>query len=284
MKFKNLLLPHPVLGQEDDINGICDVRNVEIKTDEKEYSILFEIDHDNGTIIDMVKFDKAIYCCEVKCSATYYRELFISKTTTFSFNISRGELKNRVEFEVFCATTAELKAYNNVASHPDYADFNFQLDKGDIIALFGEFNFNADIQYQKLKAASSFMQIIPNESNKEYTEYVLDDSKIQIKLPKAVYEKYKQDSIGKRKEFSEIIHASFVQNALIIALYNFEDQLARKVLWAESIRYRLLNEQDINNGSDIIDPVNIPTIVQKLLGNPNQRLVDRLEILTETFD
>lgn len=280
MRLNNLILPHPVLGQADDISGNCGfTAEPTIDINDDCYHVEFTVDHDNGTISDLVKVEKAIYCCEVTCSGTLYRETFFSKEAIFSFDISRAVLRNRVDFQVYCLALKEITNYNNPAAHADFDGFLFDLEKADLLAVFGNFWFNADIQYHKLRAASSFMQIIPNETDKEFTEYVLDDSKIQIKLPIALYDKYKY--IGKNKDFADIIHASLVQNALTIALFNFEEHLERGDVWAVSIQHRLLNEPELNNGSDKVDVNSVPELVQKLLGNPNMRLIDRLEKMSD---
>jgi hypothetical protein len=281
MKLNNLILPHPVLGQTDDISGNCGLKEdptINIKIDS--YQIEFEIIHDNGTITDLIKMDKAIYCCEVLCSGTLYRDAFYSKEPIFSFEIPRTSLRNKVEFQTYCLTLKDISNYNNPAAHSDFDGFVFDLEKADLLAIFGNFSFNADVEYHKLKAASSFMQIIPNEAEKDYTEYILDDSKIQIKLPKDLYEKYK--FFGKKKEFAALIHSSLVQNALTIALFNYKEHKERGDVWAVSIQHRLLNEPELNNGSDQVDLNKVPELVQKLLGNPNKRLIDRLEELSNT--
>lgn len=33
----------------------------------------------------------------------------------------------------------------------DYNGYNFEIEIGDVLAFFGEFNFNADINYEKLR-------------------------------------------------------------------------------------------------------------------------------------
>lgn len=279
MRLNNLILPHPVLGQADDILGTCQFKNdPQIDINGDFYHIEFEIEHDNGTIADLVKVEKAIYCCEVSCSGTLYREIFTSNEANFNFDIPRSSLRNKVDFQTYCITQKDIANYNNPAAHADFDGFLFDLEKADLLAVFGSFSFNADIQYHKLKAASSFMQIIPNETGKTLTEYVLDDSKIQIKLPHDLYEKYK--FFGKKKEFASIIHASLVQNALTIALFNFEEHVQRGNVWALSIQYRLENEPELNNGSCEFDSGKVPELVQKLLGNPNERLIERLDELS----
>jgi len=275
MRLNNLVIPHPVLGQADDISGNFGFKDEPSIITNDKYRITFEIEHDNGTISDLVKVDKAVYCCEVLCAGTLYRELFYSKDLNFSFEISRTSLRNRVDFQTYCLVMKDILNYNNPASHSDFDGFLFDLEKADILAIFGGFSFNADIQYHKLKAASSFMQIVPNEAGKTLTEYILDDSKIQIKLPEELYEKYK--FFGKKKDFSPIIHASLVQNALTVALFNFGEHIERGNIWALSIKHRLENELELNNGSFQVDPVKIPELVQKLLGNPNGRLIERLD-------
>jgi hypothetical protein len=279
MKLNNLLLPHPVLGQGDDITGISRLKNdPNINIEGDSYHIEFEIEHDNGAIADLVRVEKATYCCEVTCSATFYREIFTSNEVYFNFDIPRTSLRNKVDFQVYCLSMKDLPNYNNLVAHSDFDGFLFDLEKADLLAIFGSFSFNADIQYHKLKAASSFMQIIPNETGKTLTEYILDDSKIQIKLPIDLYEKYK--FFGKKKEFASIIHASLVQNALTIALFDFEEHLQRGNVWALSIQYRLENELELNNGICQFDSSKVPELVQKLLGNPNKRLIERLDELS----
>jgi hypothetical protein len=283
MKLNNLVLPHPVLGQADDIIGICKFKNdptIEINDDC--YQVEFEIEHDNGTIADLVKNEKAIYCCEISCNGTLYRDIFHSKETSFKIEIPRISVRNKVNFQVFCLTIKELFNYNNAAAHTDFDGFSFDLEKADLLAIFGTFYFDAEIQYHKLKAASSFMQIVPNDAGKTLTEYILDDSKIQIKLPEASYEKYKYFS--KKKIFAPIIHASIVQNALTVALFNLNEHIEIGNVWARSIKYRLENEPELNNGSSQIDPNNIPELVQKLLGNPNERLIERLDEMSNGND
>ena len=281
MRLNNIALPHPVLGRLDDIVGSSSLQDTNIDIKDHAYSINFNIDHENGTISDLVKLEKALYCCEVTCSGTLFREIFTSSVPRFEFDIKRTSLRNKVDFQVYCLASNAIPNYSNPAAHNDYAGFSFELEKADLLANFGSFTFNADVQYHKLKAASSFMEIIPHQGDEKYTDYILDSKKIQIKLPKEIYEKYKQDYIGKKKEFAAIIHASLVQNALTVALYRYKEYLDMgDCVWAESIQYRLRDERYLNNGSEIIDPDKIPELVQKLLGNPNKRLINCLEELS----
>lgn len=283
MKLNNLSLPHPVLGQSDDITAHSEISEPTIVIGDTSYLIEFEISYDNGTIADLVKFDKALYCCEVTCPGTLYRELFTFSETKIRLSLDRSILRNKVNFQVYCLSKGQISNYSNPAAHADYEGFVFELEKADLLANLGSFSFNADIEYHKLKAASSFMEIIPHSGQETETDYVFDSKKIQIKLPKEAYEKFRHDFIGKNKEYAAIIHASLVQNALTVALYNYEKSLEMgNCVWAESIEHRLRDEQDLNNGSSKFDLDQIPKLVQKLLGNPNNRMIESLEKLSKT--
>jgi hypothetical protein len=279
MKFKGVIFPHPVLGigGEEDFSGICELIDLAIEIETEDYLITFSINHNNNTILNLVAETKAIYCCEVKCGGTFFRELIPCSNNKFSFKISRTKLRGRVDLDVFCLAKTTIKGYNNPSAHKDYSEYSFDLNKADLLAYFGHFTFNADIQYNKLKAASSFMEIIPHEGDQELTEYSFDTHKIQIRLPRSTFDKFKQDNIGKRLDYAPIIHASMVQTALTAALFNYEKSLEGGCLWAESIKHRLIAEQELNNGSEIIDLDQIPSLAQKLLGNPNNRMIDCLE-------
>ena len=175
----------------------------EVKVETKDDSFLFEFElvNENGAINDLINGNKVIYCCEANCPGTLFRETYLSTERKFSIEIPRTSVRNKVDFQIYCIATENIPNYSNPAAHEDFKDFIFKIEEDDILGVFGSFSFHAGVQYHKLKAASSFMQIIPNETDKEYTEYVFDDSKILIKLPQVSYDKFKQDYIGKRKEF-----------------------------------------------------------------------------------
>lgn len=286
MKLNKIIFPHPVLGlgRPEDFNGESNIADLDISEEGEFYRISFSVVHDNGTINDYVKNEKAVYGCEVQCPGTLYRNLILSKESKFNFEIKRTDLKKKVLFETFCFVQNQISNYRNPAAHDDYADFSFNLEKGDILAYFGKFDFDADLYYHKLKAASSFMEIVPNDGEELYTVYDIDNSKIRIKLPQELYDKFKMEVICKQPHFTEIIHASFVQVALTNALYRYKEKLSEGILWARSIENRLLNDQEINNGTDVFDSDQIPALVQKILGNPNQRLILRLENLSNFND
>ena len=147
-----------------------------------------------------------------------------------------------------------------------------------MLAYFGGFSFNADIKYEKLKAVSSFMEIVENEDLK-YTYVDLKKNKIEIQLPSETYNLYRSDIISQEERFSPVFHSSIVLNALLTALYNFEEH--KDYLWAKVIDYRLKNEKQLKD-INFDEKENIPEIAQMLLGNPFKRLLEGLNVMVES--
>jgi len=277
MNINNITFPHPILGIGDSINSQIELQKPEINANSDFYEIKVHFSHDNNDLLNLINSEKAEYLCEITCTNTVFRQIFTSKNKTIAFEIPKKDVKSKVEFTCLLVATENIENYSNVNAHADYAGYSFDIDKGDILAYFGEFSFNADIQYEKLRAVSSFMEIIENESEK-FTIIDLKKNKIEIQLPSESYNLYRSDSISQEEKFAPIFHSSIVLSTLLIALYNFEEH--KDYLWAQVIEYRLKNEQQFKTLS-IGDKENIPEIAQRLLGNPFERLINGLNSIIE---
>lgn len=277
MKFNDVSFPHPILGLNDSINSAIDLLHSEINSLSDVYRIAINLRFNNDDLKKMLTDDKARYYCEATCTNTIYRRAFLSNSSKMEIEIPKKEVKGRVEFTCLLIAAENIDNYSNSDVHLDYKDYFFDLEAGDILAYFGEFSFNADIKYEKLKAVSSFMEVVGND-DLTYTNIDLKNSKIVIQLPSDSYDIFSNDVISKEERFASVFHASLVLNALLTALYNFDDH--KDYLWAKVIEYRLKNEPAFKNLS-IDEKENIPEIAQRLLGNPFARLIDGLNSILE---
>lgn len=277
MKFNDITFPHPVLGLGDAILGSVELGNPEINSLQDVYEVKINCKHDNADLKYLLNEDKAEFLYEVTCTNTLYRKLFLSNNSKMEFEIPKKEVKGRVEFICLLVAKERIPKYSNAESHSDYDGYTFDLDQGDVLAYFGEFSFNADIKYEKLKAVSSFMEIVENEDLK-YTNVDLKKNKIEIQLPSETYDIYRSDFISQEVKFVPVFHSSIVLNALLTALYNFDEH--KEFLWAKVINYRLKKEKQFEL-LDIAEKENIPEIAQRLLGNPFKRLLEGLNVIIE---
>lgn len=237
MKFDDVSFPHPVLGIGDAISGKTGFRNEpEISTIQDSYQITIECNLVNDDLQSLVKAVKAEFVCEATCSNTIYRENVVSNNSTIEIEIPKKQVKGKVEFTCLLVAKENLLSYSNSKAHSDYNNFTFDLDKGDVLAFFGEFAFDADIKYEKLKAVSSFMEVVENESI-TFTNIDLKKPKIEVQLSSNDYNSYKNETIAHEIKFSPMFHSSLVLNALLVALYNFDEH--KNYLWAKALNIQI---------------------------------------------
>jgi len=282
MNFNSASFPHPILSfYNDDVNSKVALNPLPVITSNiDDYSIIVNCDHDNAELEAFVNSGQAEYFCEATCSNTLYREIVTGLTNELEFKIPKKKVKGKVSFTCALVAKSPIKNYKNTKSHSDYNGYSFEIEKGDVLALFGEFTFNADINYQKLRAVSSFMEVVENKDEKAvYTNVDLNKSKIEVQLPTEDYKLFANDCISKEPKFAPIFHSSIVLNALLVALYNLDSY--KETLWAKVIDYRLNHENQFENIS-IEEKENIPEIAQRLLGNPFRRLISELQVIVES--
>jgi hypothetical protein len=279
MNFNNVTFPHPVLGSGDAISGETGfTKEPEITVSSDSYKITVTCNLNNEDLKKLTQEGKAEFFCDVTCTNTIYRTNAISTNSTIELEIPKKQAKGKVQFACMLVMKEDLKNYSNSNAHPEYNGYTFDLDKGDVLAFFGEFTFDADIKYEKLKAVSSFMEVVENESI-TITNIDLKKSKIEVQLPSNDYNAYKSDVISQQVKFAPMFHSSIVLNALLVALYNFDEH--KDYLWAKALKYRLDNEEQFKLVS-IEEKENIPEIAQRLMGNPFSRLLNGLIIIVES--
>src|SRR5690606_5208836 len=101
----------------------------------------------NNDLKKLLQESKAEFLCEATCTNTVYRENIVSDNSKIEFEIPKKQVKGKVEFICLLVAKESLFGYSNANAHSDYSGFTFDLDKGDILAFFGEFTFDADIKY-----------------------------------------------------------------------------------------------------------------------------------------
>jgi hypothetical protein len=281
MKFNDVSFPHPVLGIGDAVLSKIGLNpEPEILSGTDTYSVCVNYEHDNNDLAVLIENGQAEFFCEATCSNTLYREMFKKDKSPIIFEIPKRNVKGKVYFTCALVAKSSIQNYQNSKSNPDYDGYSFEIETGDILAFFGEFNFNADINYEKLKAVSSFMEVVENKDpNAIYTNVDLNKSKIEIQLPSEDYKAFASEDISNETNFAPIFHSSIVLNALLMALYNIDTH--KELLWAKVIDYRMKNEKQFESIS-VEEKENIPEIAQRLLGNPFRRLISGLEVVIES--
>lgn len=272
MNLSNVSFPYPVLGSFDDILPVPDEPKVEIRQDKNMYHFIIHLSYDNADIKKLVDEDYADYVCEVNCERTRYNRCYKGKLLDFQIDIPRRNVAGKIIFSCTITVKKAIKDYINKGFHSDYYGHTFNMEPGDILGMFAQFYYVADIEYDKLKAVGSFMEI--KETIDSIPSTNLESDKIELRLPTELFNQYKNNpSVS---SCADILHASLVQNSLIFALCRFS-QFENKTKWAEAIRLRIDTEKELEEFKDL-DPEEweVDKLSHILLGNPYARLFNYL--------
>lgn len=267
MNISNLSLPYPVLGISDDIIPLPDLPVIQpVPNDPNEHIITLTLNTHNPYIDQLIKDGKAQYVCEVECRKTFFRECFVSCEPTFSVRFPRKSVAGNIVLTPTVVATKTITDYKNPGAHEDYAGISFNIDPGDLLCVFNQLDYFADIKFDKLKAVGTFITILKTEKNLSYID--LDKPKVHLYLPEQLHNIYRS-RISNQSQFVSSLHASLALNALIFALTQIEKFSDTK--WAQTIKYRVCTEPEFE-GLDMTNPSDAIRIAQLLLGDPYQRM------------
>ncbi len=286
MKISNLSFPYPVLGIGDDVSPKPSfLRSPEVTSDKASYKFTAEFDMRNSSIHRLVKRGYAMYICEVTSINTLYRKCFTSQSPKFEIVIPKNHIGGRINFQFTITVISPISHYTNPEFHEDYKGFEFDLEPGDLLGFLGEYSYDVDIKYDKLKSVGSFMQITEGPTL-SIPRFNFDNPKIDIQLPTAMYQQYKESIMG-NPSFANIIHSSLVLNALVAAMLNFNN--FENTLWARTIQYRVDTEATFadlraRNVLETLETDDIIELAQTLLSNPYGRLFNTLLLMGDASD
>ena len=283
MKIENVSFPYPVQGIGNGIESRS-LWQYSVEQNKAEYILTIDVQLNDKSIEDYIKYDLADYVCEIECTSTFLRRCERSKDGHFEIKLSKSEIAREVTFELSVVVKEPIEDYTNTQLNPIFIGYEINLEPGDLLAYIGKDKFSADIIYEKLNKVSTFM-IIREDSQVTQTEIKLDTEKIEILIPSAMYTHYKEEIKGS-STYSAIIHGSLVFNALLHALNNITAYPDK--LWARCIMTRI--EKDVEIAKMNIDPteeedrVELPKLAQALLGDPFKRLFTGIEKIHETIN
>lgn len=275
MRLNNITFPHPVLGIGNSVIGPIALDHSIVQTDDT-YDCAFKCQFDDDFIKELVADKKAAFFCEATCSGTLYRKSVTEFTPELTMQIERKDVRSTVDILVAIIALEEIPEYRNGNVSPLYKGFDsFFVQKGDLLAAFGEIRIEADIQYEKLKAVSQIFVVVGGyERNTVYID--LTGEKIVVRMPDSMYVVFARESINKNSLYAPLFHASIVLNALIKALQEIDSY--KDKLWAKTILHRLETEPEPKFKS-WRDRENVEEIAQLLLNNPYDSMLRAISII-----
>lgn len=278
----NVMFPYPVKGIADNV--VSPPIEVEIADESTPSEYVFKIhvvslnDEDIQKLIDE---DKAVYACEISCSYTMLLRSVLNNHGNFKIRLPRKRVGKRIDFTVAVLAKTIIPNYTNRHFHPDFLNqgFVFNLNPGEVIAKVSTFHIDADISYEKLKAIESILVVRRHQlDSAKLVDVNCDGEKIEVLLPEHLYQQFK-DGLAYDRRFSSSFHASFVLQALTIAITNYQHYLNLEKLWARVLNARFSSQRELFSDFDLsseIDVEDASQIAQIILSNPYDRMFNTL--------
>lgn len=278
----NIMFPYPVKGIADNV--VSPPIEVSISDESTSSEFIFcinVISLNDDDIQKLIDDGKAVYSCEISCSYTMLLRSVLNSHGHFRIRLPRKRVGKRIDFTVTVLAKKPIENYTNKNFHPDFLNqgFIFNLNPGEVIAKVATFHVDADISFEKLKAIESILVVRQHYSEEaKRVDVNCDGDKIEVLLPASLYSQFK-GGLAYDRRFSSSFHASFVLQALSIALTHFRHYLGMEKLWARVLKARFLTQAELFSDFDLngeLDVEDAYQIAQIILSNPYDRMFKTL--------
>ena len=272
----SLSFPYPVLGHRKGINSMVDLK-IDPKKQDDYFVWDITIVHDNEDIDGLVQSGSVKYACEVDCPDTYYRNSFYPEIggdeKHIQIKVKDTEIGGKVSLVVTALAVEKITAYHNSKSTGIYSNYNFDLEPGDILAVFGGWDIDLDIEASSYKRITSILQLQIVDGT--VLEVNLTDKKhIIVELPKEKYEQHR-DKL-KNPFFQPALLSSIVFEAFVRALQHLGEN--ETYTWARMLEHkaRELGYEDVKK--QLEDDSDLAfEITRKILEDPYFQLYNLLD-------
>jgi len=283
MHIKPKYYPYPVIGVDKD--SYTDVEFTSAVNVIKEgYNVRFSFETfvNNDEIKAYINNSEMVYVFHIECPQTCFRTVVKTFDEKEELLISDSKINGIVQICSFIALEKDIISYSNSAFGSDYKGFKFDIDKGCIIAVGNETEFNISKVKDDLVNTSSIFTIVPNVDPNEICVKIdlSRKTKIAIVIPEKSCNIYR--AMSNMLDIQAVMHSMLIIPALMCTfeelinskdeLYNFED-----CRWFRSLRKtcKKFNVELDTNGIANLDPY---LVSQQLLNTP---LTKALEFLSD---
>jgi hypothetical protein len=269
MKINGYKFGHPVFG-DPDYYDFKPVGNIENKIEEDNFIITSDVINcgANEKIIEMIHKNEAKVIAEVFCTHTMFRKVF-EQDLQYNITIPLKNLKNKVEVVFLIVANIDLPKFTNQAIKKELRELEFYIEKGEILAYLGEYNFELDIEGTGL---DSIIKIRPADSNvMKKVQYIFIEDSVIIELPIKEFEALKQFS--ENPDYQKLLISSILQTALIHACYKLSDNQYEEKGWSRVLKIHWSRTHD---DSEYPSNDEVAEFIEELLSNPTNLLLDTL--------
>lgn len=281
MDIRSKLYPYPVLSDgTDDYNESSFKFSLDVKKGPCELVFSVEMKLNDAILSQMLSNGEAEFLIHIECPYTSYREALCFAENGCERHILEKDLNGNVSVCGFIVAKKDIKDYSNPAFNSDYCGLSFDIDKGGILAVGGQYNINVTKDTEELAKIPSIFTICRCASDNDNSLKIdIDGDKIAINLCNDDFQNYK--ILSSSPIFLPVFHSMFIMPSLI---YVFEtlrregigDYETRR--WYQAIK-KTLGKYEITLNEKTLDLYPSFELAQKLLELPvSKALLNLVEI------
>lgn len=272
---KNFVYPVLRVAPNDDIKPSLSKESMKVTvTDNGQvYCISIRLNYENEDIENLIKEEYATYTCEISCACTYFKKSVKSVIPDFKFNLQKKDVCGRVDITSHVTVIKEIPNYRNRYQNEDYGDTSFNMEEGDVLAIFGTYNLYLGARDINLHSAGSILKIWPDK-NAEDIWVDVDGNFIKVYLPSNMYGQFNRTH--NNEDNNEVFHASIVLYALTKAVLLFNEDQHSNLKWAMVLQYMIKHEASLQK-YDLNDKTQAPDLANAILHSPIRRLLDKID-------
>lgn len=292
MKIRPKHFPYPIVTPFDteEHTFLCEL---EMEEDAEFELLRFKVNYimKNKTIKSLIDQGLAVYGLHIECVSTMKRILFTTEREQDEFEVSINDLNKTVDINYFVLADAKIINYENSELDPFAADFSFELDRGDLLAIGPAETL--EIDKDPLIEVNSIFELVPttDKSARPIQIDLAHNSKIIIQLPKDSFDQVLYLHENNSSEADSILVAIYYIPALVEALYYIRNayqtnddttiEEIRDTAWYKSIEVRL---SALNIDITKLPEENLIGISHDIMKNPSKQAMDTLQLLLEGGD
>ncbi len=270
MEIRARLYPYPVLSSEtDDYTGSTFSFDVTAKQQVREISFNISISLDNEELQRRIDMNEAEFLIHIECSRTSYREAIVTSDTNIIKLVADKKLYGNVSVCVFIVASKDIHGYTNANFNEDYEGMAFDVEKGGILAVGGQWSVQVKKETEDLtKVPSIFMICRGPDAVEDCMDINIDNDKIRITLSESSFKNYKLLCSSQAK--LSIFHSMVIVPALIYAFENIrKDDVSvyEGRRWFKALK-RTLAKYDIVLNKETIENKHSYYLAQKLMESP----------------
>lgn len=289
MKIRFRHFPHPVMAEflDDFTSGefISDIKDISSVKSSYKFAVTFDAaEQDMKKLIDN---KQAHYSLHIECPMTYFRTLITSFEDEIEVEISADKLEGRVEMAALITAAENIPDYFCRGFDEQLKEYNFKVEKGDILAVGRQLNFDADKKADSIKNITSIFSVQPTENEEPaYVDMSTSTEKIIIWLPPSLFERYKE--LKQDPSLTSVLASMLVTPVLTEILQDLKERDEEALIGYEQCRWfkvlkRRLKEIGIEYDSAGGFTDNSVAAAQRLIGYPAGKAFEDLADIEEAL-